>query len=50
MFLIQPAVAESIGDWSISSEMALKDVKSPDKYTWQVPAATSSISVCVPLK
>ena len=24
MFLIQPAVAESRGDWSIASEMALK--------------------------
>ena len=28
MFLIQPAVAESRGDWSIASEMALKDTLS----------------------
>ena len=27
-FLIQPAVAESRGDWSIASEMALKDTLS----------------------
>ena len=28
MFLIQPAVDESRGDWSIASEMALKDTLS----------------------
>ena len=28
MFLIQPEVAESRGDWSIASEMALKDTLS----------------------
>ena len=28
MFLIQPAVAESRGDWLIASEMALKDTLS----------------------
>ena len=32
MFLIQPAVDESRGDWSIASEMALKDTLSKGPY------------------
>ena len=40
MFLIQPAVAESRGDWSIASEMALKDTfsKAPS-MSRKVPTA-----------
>ena len=40
MFLIQPAVAESKGDWSIASEMALKDPLSKAPYmSRKVPSA-----------
>ena len=45
MFLIQPAVDESRGNWSIASEMALKDIlsKAPSMSTlW------SAVSVDVP--
>ena len=46
MFLIQPAVAESRGDWSIASEMALKDTLSKAPSTSRkVPCTYSFLAI-----
>ena len=57
MFFIKPAVAESRGDWSIASEMALKDTlskalsmsrKVPSTFSILCMTLWSAVSVDVP--